>query len=31
MVHGYFETNLDLVWETIQVFLPELERKLRPG
>ena len=29
MVHGYFETNLDLVWETVQVFLPELERKLR--
>jgi uncharacterized protein with HEPN domain len=29
MVHGYFETNLDLVWETIQVFIPDLERKLR--
>lgn len=29
MVHGYFETNLDLVWETVQVFLPELERKLQ--
>lgn len=29
MVHGYFETNLDLVWETVQVFLPELECKLR--
>lgn len=29
MVHGYFETNLDLVWATVQVFLPELERKLK--
>lgn len=29
MVHGYFETNLDLVWETVQVFLPDLECKLR--
>ncbi|MBK7004418.1 MAG: DUF86 domain-containing protein [Burkholderiales bacterium] len=29
MVHGYFETNLELVWETVAVFLPELERKLR--
>jgi len=29
MAHGYFETNLDLVWETVQVFLPELERKLQ--
>lgn len=29
MVHGYFETNLDLVWETVQVFLPELLSKLR--
>ena len=28
MVHGYFETNLELVWETVAVFLPELERKL---
>jgi len=30
MVHGYFETNLDLVWETVQSFLPQLERKLLP-
>ena len=29
MVHGYFETNLDLVWETVQTFLPELESKLQ--
>ena len=29
MVHGYFETNLELVWETIQVFIPDLESKLR--
>lgn len=29
MVHGYFETNLDLVWETVQTFLPDLESKLQ--
>ena len=29
MVHGYFETNLELVWETVQVFIPDLESKLR--
>ena len=29
MVHGYFETNLELVWETVQVFIPDLEGKLR--
>ena len=31
MVHGYFETSLDLVWETTQSFLPDLEHKLRQG
>lgn len=25
----YVETNLDLVWQTVQVFLPKLERKLK--
>ncbi len=29
MVHGYFETNLELVWETVQVFVPDLVRRLR--
>jgi hypothetical protein len=26
MAHGYFEINLDIVWETVQQSLPELER-----
>lgn len=29
MAHGYFETDLQLVWETVQVFLPDLERRLQ--
>lgn len=29
MVHGYFETNLELVWETVQVFVPELVQQLQ--
>jgi uncharacterized protein with HEPN domain len=28
--HGYFEINLDTVWETVQTALPELIRQL-PG
>lgn len=28
MAHGYFAVNLDLVWETVKVSLPELERQL---
>ena len=28
MLHGYFETKLDLVRETELVFVPELESKL---
>jgi len=28
MTHGYFETNLDIVRETVQTALPELERVL---
>jgi len=28
MAHGYFDINLDVVWETIQVSLPELEVRL---
>lgn len=29
MAHGYFELNLDVVWETIKVAIPELEENLR--
>jgi uncharacterized protein with HEPN domain len=28
MAHGYFEMNLDIVWETIQQSLPELEHQI---
>lgn len=28
MVHGYFEINLDVVWETIRRALPKLERQI---
>lgn len=28
MAHGYFELDLDVVWETIQVAIPDLEAKL---
>lgn len=28
MAHGYFEIDLDVVWETVQTSLPELERQL---
>ncbi|SAK44963.1 hypothetical protein AWB77_00774 [Caballeronia fortuita] len=30
MTHGYFETNLDIVWETVKTALPELVRQLSP-
>jgi uncharacterized protein with HEPN domain len=29
MAHGYFDINLDTVWETVQTSLPELEEKLQ--
>jgi len=29
LAHGYFDINLDIVWETVQQALPELERRLR--
>lgn len=29
MAHGYFEINLDVVWETVQQSLPELRQQLR--
>lgn len=28
IAHGYFEINLDVVWETVQTALPELLQKL---
>lgn len=28
MAHGYFEINLDVVWDTVQLSLPELERQI---
>lgn len=28
MAHGYFDIDLDVVWETVQVALPDLERQL---
>jgi uncharacterized protein with HEPN domain len=28
IAHGYFEINLDTVWETVQTALPELTRQL---
>lgn len=28
MAHGYFEINLDTVWETVQVSLPELQQQI---
>lgn len=28
MAHNYFEINLDVVWETVQQSLPELQQQL---
>ena len=28
MAHGYFDINLDLVWDTLHGSLPELEEKI---
>lgn len=28
MAHGYFEINLDIVWETVQVSLSELQQQI---
>jgi len=28
MAHGYFDINLDVVWETVQEWLPELLKQL---
>jgi len=29
IAHGYFEINLDVVWETVQTALPALQEQLR--
>jgi uncharacterized protein with HEPN domain len=29
IAHGYFDVNLEIVWETVQAALPELSRHLR--
>lgn len=29
IAHGYFDINLDVVWETVQTALPELIKQLR--
>jgi len=31
IAHGYFEINLDVVWDTVQTALPELLRRLPTG
>jgi uncharacterized protein with HEPN domain len=31
ITHGYFDINLDTVWETVQTALPALLRNLPPG
>ena len=28
MAHGYFDINLDTVWDTVQASLPDLEEKI---
>ena len=28
LAHGYFDINLDVVWDTLQTALPELQRQL---
>ncbi len=30
MAHGYFELDMDVVWETVKVAIPDLEKDLRP-
>ena len=30
MAHGYFDIDLDVVWETVQAALPDLLRRLSP-
>ena len=28
MAHGYFEIDLDVVWETVDIWIPDLLKKL---
>jgi uncharacterized protein with HEPN domain len=28
IAHGYFDVNLDVVWDTLQTALPDLSRQL---
>jgi uncharacterized protein with HEPN domain len=30
LAHGYFDINLEVVWETVQAALPDLLRQLAP-
>jgi uncharacterized protein with HEPN domain len=30
MAHGYFDIDLNIVWDTVKSSLPELERQLLP-
>jgi len=30
VTHGYFDINLDAIWDTTQIYLPELLEKLPP-
>lgn len=30
LVHAYFDINADILWDTVQVALPELVAKLKP-
>jgi uncharacterized protein with HEPN domain len=29
IAHGYFDVDLDVVWDTVQTALPELSRQLK--
>jgi uncharacterized protein with HEPN domain len=29
LIHGYFGVNLSLIWETIQINLPELKKQIQ--
>lgn len=31
LIHGYFDINLDIVWDTVTVDLPPLVAELRKG
>jgi len=31
LVHGYFDINLDILWQTVQEDLPALIAALEPG